>query len=331
MKTRYVFTMGTLSKKDHSLIFKNKTTTTKIPINNTREIFIMNEVTVNSKLFDELTKYNIILYFFNYHGNYIGTFYPKEYLRSGKLMVKQVELFLSNRETVARQFVLGMSRNIHTTLYHYYKHGKKEIKEFLDWLKKDVPRLLETAETINQIMMVEGMMWKGFYDTFKFILPADFVMNKRVKRPPDNPINALISFGNTLLYAKTITQIYHTQLSQEISYLHSPSEARFSLSLDIAEIFKPVIVYKTIFDLVNNRKLRVEDHFDRELNYCMLNEEGRKIFVAAFEERLGKTFKHTKLKRNISYQTAIKYEGYKLIKMMVEGEMYEPFNEKEKM
>lgn len=82
---------------------------------------------------------------------------------------------------------------------------------------------------------------------------------------------------------------------------------------------------------MNNRKIRVADHFDRELNYCMLNDEGRKLFVAAFEERLSKTFKHEKLKRYISYQTAIKYEGYKLIKMMVEGEVYEPFSDKDKM
>ena len=72
-------------------------------------------------------------------------------------------------------------------------------------------------------------------------------MNKRVKRPPDNPINALISFGNTLLYTKTISAIYRTHLDQRISYLHEPSEGRFSLSLDISEVFKPVIVYKTIF------------------------------------------------------------------------------------
>ena len=67
-------------------------------------------------------------------------------------------------------------------------------------------------------------------------------------------MNAMISFGNTLLYTKTIAQIYNTHLEQSISFLHEPSEARFSLSLDLSEVFKPVIVFKTIFDLVNNRK-----------------------------------------------------------------------------
>ena len=126
-------------------------------------------------------------------------------------------------------------------------------------------------------------MWIRFYNDFKYFLPEDFIMNKRVKRPPDNPMNALVSFGNTLLYTKTISAIYQTHLDQRISFLHEPSEGRFSLSLDISEVFKPVIVFRTIFDLVNNRKLQVEKHFEKSVNYCILNEEGRKIFIEAFE------------------------------------------------
>ena len=87
-------------------------------------------------------------------------------------------------------------------------------------------------------------------------------------------------------YTKTIAAIYQTHLDQRISFLHEPSEGRFSLSLDLSEVFKPVIVFKTIFDLVNNRRLQVEKHFDKQVNYCVLNEEGRKIFIESFEERL---------------------------------------------
>ena len=139
---------------------------------------------------------------------------------------------------------------------------------------------------------------------FNIFFRKIFVMNKRVKRPPDNPINALVSFGNTLLYTKTISAIYRTHLDQRISYLHEPSEGRFSLSLDMSEVFKPVIVYRTIFDLVNNRKLQVGKHFDRKVNYCLLNDEGRKIFIEAFEGRMESVFQHTRLKRKVSYRTA---------------------------
>lgn len=180
-------------------------------------------------------------------------------------------------------------------------------------------------------MAYEGEVWMRFYDNFRYFLPDDFVMNKRVKRPPDNPINALISFGNTLLYTKTISAIYQTHLDQRISFLHEPSEGRFSLCLDISEVFKPVIVYRTIFDLVNNRKLQVEKHFDKNVNYCILNEDGRKIFVQAFEDRMESVFTHPVLKRKVSYRTALKLDCYKLIKSILEGKDFVPFSLKEGM
>ena len=177
-------------------------------------------------------------------------------------------------------------------------------------------------------MAIEGEVWQKFYSNFKYFLPEDFIMNKRVRRPPDNPINAMISFGNTLLYTKTISAIYRTHLDQRISFLHEPSEGRFSLSLDISEAFKPVIVYKTIFDLVNNKKITVSKHFDKKVNYCLLNEEGRNIFISAFEERLESVFIHPTLKRKVSYRTAIKLDCYKLIKFILEDKDFSPFNMK---
>ena len=187
------------------------------------------------------------------------------------------------------------------------------------------------AVNVKDLMAYEGEVWIRFYHDFKYFLPEDFVMNKRVKRPPDNPMNALVSFGNTLLYTKTIAAIYQTHLDQRISFLHEPSEGRFSLSLDLSEVFKPVIVFRTIFDLVNNRRLQVEKHFEKKVNYCILNEDGRKIFIEAFENRLESVFLHPGLKRKVSYRTALKLDCYKLIKNILEGKEFVPFSLKEGM
>ena len=183
---------------------------------------------------------------------------------------------------------------------------------------------------IKHILAVEGELWERFYSEFKNILPKEFAMNKRVKRPPDNPINAMISFGNALLYTKTISAIYQTHLDQRISFLHEPSERRFSLSLDICEVFKPIIVYRTIFYLVNNKKIQVEKHFEKKVNYCILNEKGRNIFIEEFEKRLESVFTHSGLKRKVSYRTALKLDCYKLIKYIMEGKEFVPYSIKEK-
>lgn len=329
--TRYIMSMGELSRKDHSLCFRKDGKNIYIPVENTKEIYCMNEVSINSKLLDFLSQNHIIVHFFNYYGGYSGTFYPKDQYMSGRLLLKQVETCKERRMEVAKAIVLGIGKNMQEVLYHYYKHDKKEVKTAIDWLHKEFPQKVESAESVAELMAYEGEAWQSFYDSFRFFLPEEFMMNKRVKRPPDNPLNAMISFGNTLLYTKTVSAIYRTHLDQRVSFLHEPAERRFSLSLDISEVFKPVIVFRTIFELVNNRRIQVEKHFEKKVNYCILNEEGRKIFVEAFETRMESVFQHKKLKRKVSYRTALKLDCYKLIKFILEDQPFIPFSLKEGM
>lgn len=327
--TRYLTSMGELSRKDNSLCFRKNGKNVYIPIENTKEIYCMQEISINTKLLDFLSRNKIVVHFFNYYEGYCGTFYPREYLNSGKLLVGQVKAYEEKREIIARNIVRGIGENIKEVLYHYYKHNKNEVKETIDWIKNEFQQKLDKANDIETIMQTEGELWQKFYSNFKYIIPEGFVFSKRVKRPPDNPINAMISFGNSLVYTKTITAIYNTHLDQRISFLHEPSEGRFSLSLDISEVFKPILTFKTIFELVNNKKIQVNKHFDKKLNYCLLNEEGRKIFITAFEQRIESVFKHTKLNRKVSYRTAIKLDCYKLIKFILEGKDFVPFSLKE--
>lgn len=329
--TRYIMSMGELTRKDNSLCYRKDNKNIYIPIENTKEIYCMNEISINTKLLDFLSQNHVVVHFFNYYEGYSGTFYPRNQYNSGKLLVKQAENYQKNRLPIAKAFIQGIRLNLGEVLYHYYKHDKKEVKDTIDWLRKEVPERIDEAGTIPELMAIEGEAWQKFYHDFKYFLPEDFAMNKRVKRPPDNPINALISYGNTLLYTKTISAIYRTHLDQRISFLHEPSEGRFSLSLDISEVFKPVIVYKTVFDLVNNRRLQVDKHFDKKVNYCLLNDVGRKIFIEAFEHRLDSVFQHPKLKRKVSYRTAIKLDCYKLIKTIMENQVFKPFSLKEGM
>jgi CRISPR-associated protein Cas1 len=328
--TQYIFSMGELSRKDNSICFRNSKGNNYIPIEDLKELYCLAEVSLNTKFLDFIAKAGITIHFFNYHQNYSGSFYPKEQLVSGNLTIAQSLAHVDRRLEIAKAIVQGIANNIHEVLYHYYRHDKKELKPFLDWLRKGVEKFLSQDINIKQILWIEGQIWSRFYDSFKYFLPEDFILNKRVKRPPDNPINALISFGNTLLYTKTISAIYHTHLNQSISFLHSPSEGRFSLSLDLSEVFKPVVVFRTIFELVNKKQLVVSKHFDKSLNYALLNQKGKMIFIEAFEQRINETFLHSKLKRKTSYKSAIKYDGYKLIKFLLEEQEFVPFRLKDK-
>lgn len=129
--TRYIMSQGELTRKDNSLCFRKDGKNVYIPIENTKEIYCLNEVSINTKLLDFLSSNHVVVHFFNYYEGYSGSYYPREQYSSGKLLIKQVNAFQSQRMEVAKAIVHGIGKNIYEVLYHYYKHDKKEVKGFL--------------------------------------------------------------------------------------------------------------------------------------------------------------------------------------------------------
>ena len=184
---------------------------------------------------------------------------------------------------------------------------------------------LNKANNIISIMNVEARIRQIYYNGLDEILPEGFKIIRRSRRPPENRGNALISFGNSLLYATVLAEIYHTPLNPTVSFLHEPSERRFSLSLDVSEIFKPLIVDRLIIYLVNKRIIQLSD-FRKEFNGILLKENSMRKFLRAYNERLKKKIKHRKLGRNVSYQHLIRLECYKIMKYILDvGKEYNPF------
>ena len=137
-------------------------------------------------------------------------------------------------------------------------------------------------------------------------------------------INSLISYVNSLIYSKTLSEVYHTQLNPTISYLHEPGVRRYSLCLDISEVFKPLIGDRLIFSLLNRQQI-TEESFTQELNFLHLKKEASKLIVRELENSLKKTIKHKELGRQVSYQYLIRLELYKLIKHIIGEKEYEGF------
>lgn len=323
--TLYITKSGTLSRNDNTLLFENQEIKKVIPIEGIDTIYLFGETNLNTKLLNFLAQKSIMVHIFNYYGFYSGSYYPKDKYVSGKLLIQQVEHYtnIKKRLLLARLFVQGIGQNILYTLNHYAKHGT-DVTPSKRMIEKQMKKL-PAAEDVGQILGIEGGIWDTFYRAFKKFLPEDFTMQTRNIRPPDNPINALISFGNSMLYTQVLSQIYQTQLNPTISYLHEPSEKRFSLSLDIAEVFKPHMVYRTIFKMINKKMLTVKD-FDKKKNYCLLNERGRAAFIQEFDIKLNKATMHPKLKRNASNKTIMRIECYKIIKHMMGEKEYVPYN-----
>jgi CRISPR-associated protein Cas1 len=299
-----------------------------IPINDIRSIHLFSETDLNTRILVFLNQHGIPLHVYNYYGYYSGSFYPREKLVSGIIVVNQVEYYqdAQKRLALAKEFIGTAIHNILQNLSHY-KDAGKEVSSFIERIKAE-EITLERQSTVPDIMGVEGRSREIYYSSYDTILREGFAFERRTKQPPENRLNALISFGNSLMYATTLSEIYHTQLHPSISYLHEPGERRFSLALDLAEVFKPVIVDRTIFNLINNRIIKPEEHFALELNSCYLNDEGRRMFLMEYERRLSMTLHHARLKRHVSYQRLIRIEAFKIVRHVLgEGE-YKGFKSK---
>jgi len=328
-KSYYLFNPGRMSRKDNTLKFTpvdengNEVTPKYIPVEGVDNIYCFGTLDANSALYNFLGRQQISVHFFDFYEHYTGSFLPKEYLLSGKMIIYQAGHYSNKkkRSSLARKFLEGAAFNMVKNLRYYHTRGKDA--SFQIEKIENLSGQLSNFEQIDEIMGIEGNIRLAYYDAFDTII-NDFEMSGRSKKPPANEVNALISFMNMMCYTLCLDMIYHTQLNPTISFLHQPGERRFSLALDLAEIFKPILVDRTLFALLNKKMIQQTD-FDRTLNSCLLKDGGKKTVVRAWDEKLNETIKHRGLGRSVSYKHLVKLECYKLVKHILDMEEYKPF------
>lgn len=324
-RSYYIYNNGILKRKDNSIAFVDELGEKRyIPIETVNDIYVMSEMDFNTSLINYLSQFGISVHFFNYYSFYTGSFQPREKLVSGNLLVSQVQHYTDEpkRLEIAKRFVDGASYNIYRNLRYYNGRGK-DVQSYMDKIES-LRKQIYKSKSIKELMGYEGNIRKVYYESWNILIDQEINFEKRVKNPPDNMINTLISFVNTLVYTKVLGAIYHTQLNPTVSYLHEPGVRRFSLSLDIAEIFKPIIGDRLIFSLLNRKQI-TNKSFTKELNYLHLTKEASRIIVGELDAKLQTTIKHKELNKNVSYEYLMRLECYKLIKHILGEKEYEPF------
>lgn len=328
-KSYYLFNPGRLSRKDNTLKFVPvnedgiEGRPKYLPVEGVKNLFCFGSLDANSALYNFLGKNQIGVHFFDYYEHYTGSFMPKDYLLSGKVIVNQVAHYASHKKrmALARQFIQGAAFNMLKNLKYYANRDRNLSRQIhqIEGLVKSV----EHTIAIDELMGIEGNIRMAYYDGFSEII-NDFEMNNRAKQPPNNEVNAMISFVNMICYTACLDQIYHTQLNPTISFLHEPGFRRYSLALDLAEVFKPLLADRLIFSLFNKKMIQKKD-FDQKLNSCLLKESGRKTVMRAWDEKLNETIKHRTLDRSVSYKRLVRLECYKLVKHLMGMQEYKPF------
>lgn len=328
-KSYYLFNPGRLSRRDNTLKFipvneeGEEGQPKYLPIEGVKNLYCFGALDTNSAMYNFLGKNNIPVHFFDYYEHYTGSFMPKDYLLSGKVTVQQVKHYssLKKRMEVAQKFVSGGAYNMLRNLKYYAGRGR-DVSKQITQIELLIQEIQQTSK-IDQLMGIEGNIRMTYYSSFNQII-TDFEMNSRVKQPPNNEVNALISFLNMVCYTTCLDQLYHTQLNPTVSFLHEPGFRRYSLALDLAEIFKPILVDRLIFSMMNKKQIQKTD-FDTHFNSCVLKSSSCKKVLRAWEERLGETIKHRLLNKKVSYRHLVRLECYKLVKHIMGMQEYKPF------
>lgn len=349
----YIFSSGRLKRKDNTLyLYKMEgereeddhplmdgapsgqilTDKSVLPIEQVEALYCFGELDLNAKLISFLSQHHTPVFFYDYYGNFTATLCPKEMLLSGRLHVTQAQHYLKPawRLKLAHTFVEAAAYNILRVLKYYQVRQVGEAQKTLqegiariEGLRKQVPEV----KSVAACMGIEGNIRDGYYGLWAAILGEEvtksFPFNKRERNPPSNELNALISFGNSLCYGTVLRQIYRTPLDPTISYLHEPGDRRYSLALDLSEVFKPLLVDRAIFSLLKKGMIQPK-HFEPKLGGVYLKETGRKLFVEHWDERLRTMILHRNLNRKVSYERLVRLDCYALMRYLLDPDK-EPY------
>ena len=324
-KNYHIFSDGRIERSEDTVRLETDDGEKKhIPVEHAEAIYLHGQIDYNTRLMSFLNDHGVAVHVFGWNDRYAGSLMPERGQTSGRTVVEQVRAYddPEQRQSLAASFVRGSIHNMRTNVT-YYDSREYELGGVIEELDNATARI-DDAGDISKLMGVEATARRAYYQTFEAVLPDSFAFDGREYNPPPNPVNALISFGNSMVYANCVSAIRATALDPTISYLHEPGERRYSLSLDIADLFKPVLTDRLLFRLVNRKQISRDDFRD-EVGSCLLNEEGRTTFLKEFEETLERTVDHPTLNRKVSYQYLLRLEVYKLKKHLLTGESYDSF------
>jgi CRISP-associated protein Cas1 len=319
-----------------------------IPLAKIDEVVVLGEVTLTASAMHLLLERDIEITFLGYYGQFKGRLSPP-FSKNAILRLAQYRAHqdMTKRCELARRFVMGKLSNQRTMLQRYnrrqsdmeMRQGIEQMGNLLGQLaalpveKAHVAQRLVSGDhsiagtPLEAIMGMEGAGSAAYFRYFGKLLsdPKQWPFPGRVKRPPTDPVNSLLSFGYSLLTNKVASAVQLVGFDHFVGYLHSSFYGRPALALDLVEEFRPIIVDSVVLTMLNHRML-TRDDFVVELGAYRLKDEQRKIFFTQFEERLNEEVIHPTFGYKVTYRRCLELQVRLLAKVLTgEIDEYPPF------
>ena len=330
----YVTTQGAkLRLHQRRLIVKKEVGSTSetiasVPLVHVDQVILFGNVGLTTPVMTELMKRNIPVVFLTVGGQYKGRLIGAE-TGFGQLRLEQYNRAQDPTAALdlARGFVYGKLRNQRALLLRY---GRRKEEATLTERAERVGELADKAQrcaTLNSLNGCEGKAGAIYFGAFKRLLKHEWPFDKRVRRPPTDPVNVLLSFGYTMLLHNVQGTVSSVGLDPYVGYLHQIVYNRPSLALDVMEEFRPLVVDSIVMRCLNNEIVRA-GHFyagqspDRPI---VLDDEGRARFIREFEARLADPFQHPDSDERVTYRRCIELQVRRLARALRGVDTYRPF------
>lgn len=319
---------GILRQKDYSALFESAVEKTMIPLETLDRINIFSNVIFDSGFLEKAMNAGVFVNVFNRNDSLIGRFVPSAPIRAQELIYKQLMIYndTSQRLAYAREFDLASVHNLRLNIrYHNKQHENEMYVKALETINRLFAKM-KRCDQYNELLMTEAEIRALYYGCFDlFIQNKQFAFHTRSRQPPLNEVNSMISFGNVVLYNYIATELYKSSLDIRIGFLHATNKRMESLNLDIAEVFRPLLVDRIVFSAINLREIDPSSFIREDNGGIYLNENGKRIILRKFYEKLNSTLlidgKH------FSYAMLIQTEIQKLTKSIKTGEKYKAFRQ----
>lgn len=315
-----------------------------VPAFKVEQLILMGNIQITSQAIKFLLTEGIDTVFLTVNGKYRGrlvsTFSKNIDLRRIQFRKLEEGPFILD---LAQKFVWGKLANYRVLLRRYQKEAQKEeVEKSIHVLRRLTEKVAQTPD-LDSLRGIEGSGSAAYFSAFGHLIKIPEIrFEKRTRRPPRDPVNVLLSFGYTLLANTIQSGIDLSGLDPYLGSLHSPDYGRPSLTLDLMEEFRPILVDTVVLRVLNTRTITMRDFHvqddapplpqDGELEVVapsdypiLLTYEGTKKWITMYEKRLQELTFYPVTEQRLSYRQICEQQVRLLIRHLKEEETYQPF------
>ena len=328
MATLYVVEQGARLEREYGtiIVVKEDEVLMRVPLRRVSHVVLVGRVGTTTPLLHALLRQGCVLSLVNRRGQLEGQLVPP----MGKnVPLRKAQYAASDDERVCaslvQAIVYGKVRNSLVLMKRWVRRKRVSPGEGIRKMEAILSKIEQTS-SVDGLRGLEGAAARVYFAVLRKAVPEEFAFKKRTRRPPADPVNALLSLGYTLLYENIRTALEVVGLDPYVGFFHAQKYGRPALALDLAEEFRAPIVDSLVLTLVNKRMIQMKDFVHVDSGGLYLRPRGMRVFLREFTDRLQTSVRHEEVGRSLSYQKIFEVQARRVAKLVMgQAERYEAF------